>query len=75
MEKSVLTGELVVSEGNVVMSSARISDFFLLGFENSRLYSWRMTIHQANFPLICCRLRKYCMGFESSTTLVVQSKI
>jgi hypothetical protein len=32
-------GELVVSEGNVVMSSVRMRDFFLLGVENSRLYS------------------------------------
>jgi hypothetical protein len=35
----MLMGEFVASEGNVVMSSKRVSDFFLLGVENSRLYS------------------------------------
>jgi hypothetical protein len=34
-----IDGRLVVSEGNVVMSSARMRDFFLLGVENSRSYS------------------------------------
>jgi hypothetical protein len=37
--KSVLTAKLVVSEGSVMMSSARTSAFFLLGVENSRSYS------------------------------------
>jgi hypothetical protein len=37
--KSVLTGESLASEGNVVMSSARTSAFLLLGVENSRSYS------------------------------------
>jgi hypothetical protein len=34
-----IDGELVVSEGNVIMSSARMRDFFLLGVENLRSYS------------------------------------
>jgi hypothetical protein len=57
------------------MSSVRTSAFFLLGVENSRSYSWRITIHRENFPLICRRLRKYCMGLESAMTLVVRSRI
>jgi hypothetical protein len=36
---SVLMDELVVLEGNVVMSLARMRDLFLLGVENSRSYS------------------------------------
>jgi hypothetical protein len=53
------------------MSLARTSDLFLLGVENSRSYFLRMTIHWENLPLICRRLRKYYMGLESATTLVV----
>jgi hypothetical protein len=37
--KYSLMGEALVSEGKVVMSSARTRDFFLLGVENSRSYS------------------------------------
>jgi hypothetical protein len=68
--KSSLMGKALASKGKIVMSSARKRDFLLLGLEKSRLYSWRMTIHQEN-PLICCRLSKYYMGLEFSTTLVV----
>jgi hypothetical protein len=68
-------GEALASEGKVVMSSARTRDFLLLGVENSRSYSWRITIHRENFPLICRRLSKYCMGLESAMTLVVRSRM
>jgi hypothetical protein len=73
--KLILTGDALASKGKVVMSSARTRYFFLLGVENSRSYSWRIMIHRENFPLICHRLRKYCMGLESAMTLVVQSRI
>jgi hypothetical protein len=56
--KSVLTGDALASEGKYVMSPSRTTDLFLLGVENSRSYSWRMTIHRENFPLIVHRLRK-----------------
>jgi hypothetical protein len=61
--------------GTSIIISMRTRNLFLLGVVNSISYSWRMTIQQENFPLIWCRLRNYCMGLESTTTLVVRSKI
>ena len=73
--KSSLMGGALASEGKFVMSSARTRDFLILGVDNSRSYSWWMTIHQENFPLIYRRLRKHCMGLESVMTLVVLRKM
>jgi hypothetical protein len=75
LEKSILTGEDLASKGKAVMSLARTSTFFLLGVDKYRSYSWRITIHWEIFPLIYHRLRKYCMGLEYATTLVVRSRI
>jgi hypothetical protein len=43
--KSSLMGEYFSSKRKSVMSLARTRDFFLLGVDKSRSYSWRIMIH------------------------------